>query len=55
VEKYVSVPPSFPRLEGQEKGKGETKENEHREVGEGDDVVVIKDNSIDEDEEMLQQ
>jgi hypothetical protein len=55
VEKYVSVPPSFPRLEGQEKRKGETKANEHREVGEGDDVVVIKDNSIDEDEEMLQQ
>jgi hypothetical protein len=53
VKKYVSVPPSPPRLEGQAYGKTEPKVKEHHEAGEGDDVVVIEDNSDDEDEETL--
>jgi hypothetical protein len=55
VEKYVFVPPSPPRLEEQAQGKGETKAKEHRDVGEGDDAVIIKDSLDDEDEETLQQ
>jgi hypothetical protein len=36
-------------------GKGEVKKKECREVGQVDNVVVIEDNSDDEDEETLQQ
>jgi hypothetical protein len=36
-----------------EEGKG--KEKERREVGEGDDTVVVEDTSDEEDEEMLQE
>jgi hypothetical protein len=39
--------------DAQEKGEGKKKERE--EVGEGDDAVVIEDNSDDEDEETLQE
>ena len=55
MEKYISVPPSPPRLEGQALGKAEPKGKERREVGEGSDAVVIEDSSDDEDEETLQQ
>ena len=55
MQKYVSAPPSPPRLEGQAQGKGETKTKERCEVGEGNDAVIIEDNSDDEDEETLQQ
>jgi hypothetical protein len=55
VDKYVSVPPSPPRLEGQTQGKGETQAKECCEVSEGDDDVFIEDSSDDEDEETLQQ
>jgi hypothetical protein len=53
--KYIFVPPSPLRLEGQAQGKGETKAIEHHKVGEGDDAVIIEDSSDDEDEETLQQ
>jgi hypothetical protein len=55
VKKYVSVPPSPPRLEGQVQGKAEPKTKEHCEVDEGNDAIVIEDSSDDEDEETLQQ
>ena len=55
MEKYISVPPSPPRLEGQAQGKGETQMKERHEVGKGDDAVIIEDSSDDEDEETLQQ
>jgi hypothetical protein len=42
-------------LEKQKQGKAKPKAKERREVGEGDDAVVIKDTSDDEDEETLQQ
>jgi hypothetical protein len=54
VKKYVSVPPSPPRLEGQVQGKAEPKTKEHCEVDEGNDAIVIEDSSDDEDEETLQ-
>jgi hypothetical protein len=55
VVKYVSDPPSPPRLveDVSEEGKGKAKE--HREVGEGYDIVTIEDTSDDEDEETLQE
>jgi hypothetical protein len=34
-------------------GEGKGKAKEHREVGEGDDTVIIEDTSDDEDEETL--
>jgi hypothetical protein len=54
VVKFVSEPASPPRLveipdEGKLKGK------ERREVGEGDDTVVVEDTSEEDDEETLQE
>jgi hypothetical protein len=54
VVKFVSEPASPPRLvnipeEGKEKAK------ERREVGEGDDTIIIEDTSDEEDEETLQE
>jgi hypothetical protein len=44
VVKFVSEPASPPRLvEIPDEGKGKAKE--HREVGEGDDTVVVEDTS----------
>jgi hypothetical protein len=54
IVKFVSEPASPPRLvEIPEEGKGKTKE--HREVGKGDDTVVIKDTSDEYDKETLQE
>jgi hypothetical protein len=36
-----------------EEGKGKTKE--HREVGEGDDTIIVEDSSDEDDEETLQE
>jgi hypothetical protein len=50
--KFVSEPALTPRLvEILEEGQGKAKE--HREVGEGDNTVVVEDTSDDDDEEML--
>jgi hypothetical protein len=54
VKKYVSVPPSPPRLKGQAQGKTEPKVKECRKVSKGDDDVVIEDSFDDGDDEMLQ-
>jgi hypothetical protein len=53
-KKFVSDPPPPPQeVEIPEEGK--TKAKEQREVGEGDDTVVVEDTSDeDDDEEMLQ-
>jgi hypothetical protein len=53
LKKFVSEPPSPPQLvEVPEEGKDKAKER--REVGEGDDTVVVEDTSDeDDDEEML--
>jgi hypothetical protein len=54
IVKFVSEPASPPRLvEIPEEGKGKAKER--REVGEGDDTVVIEDTSDEDDEETLQE
>jgi hypothetical protein len=54
VVKFVSEPASPPRLvEIPEEGKGKAKER--REVGEGDDTVIVEDTSDEDDEEMLQE
>jgi hypothetical protein len=54
VVKFVSEPASPPRLvEVPDEGKGEAKER--REVGEGDDTVVVEDTSDEDDEETLQE
>jgi hypothetical protein len=54
VVKFISEPSSPPRLvEIPEEGKG--KDKERREVGEGDDTVVVEDTSDEDDEEMLQE
>jgi hypothetical protein len=54
VVKFVSEPASPPRLvEVPDEGKGKSKE--HREVGEGDDTVVVEDTSEEDDEETLQE
>jgi hypothetical protein len=54
VVKFISEPSSPPRLvEILEEGKG--KDKERREVGEGDDTVVVEDTSDEDDEEMLQE
>jgi hypothetical protein len=54
IVKFVSDPPSPPRLEDVlVEGKGKAKER--HEVGEGDDIVTIKDTFDDEYEEMLQE
>jgi hypothetical protein len=54
LKKFVSEPPSPPQLvEVPEEGKAKTKER--REVGVGDDTVVVEDTSDeDDDEETLQ-
>jgi hypothetical protein len=54
VKKFVSEPPSPPQLvEVPEEGKAKAKER--REVGEGDNTIVVEDTSNeDDDEEMLQ-
>jgi hypothetical protein len=55
VVKFVSEPPSPPRLvEVLEEGKAKAKER--REIGEGEDTVVVEDTSEeDDDEETLQE
>jgi hypothetical protein len=54
IVKFVSEPALPPRLvEILEEGKGKAKER--REVGEGDDTVVVEDMSDEEDGEMLQE
>jgi hypothetical protein len=52
--KFVSEPVSPPQLvEVPEEGKAKAKER--REVGEGDDTVVVEDTSEEDDEETLQE
>jgi hypothetical protein len=52
--KFVSESASPPRLvEIPEEGKGKAKER--REVGEGDDTVIVEDTSDEEDKETLQE
>jgi hypothetical protein len=54
IVKFVSEPAAPPRLvEIPEEGKGKAKKC--REVGEGDDTVVVEDTSDEDDEEMLQE
>jgi hypothetical protein len=54
VLKFVSEPASPPQLvEIPEEGKGKAKER--REVGEGDDTVVVEDTSYEDDEETIQE
>jgi hypothetical protein len=54
IVKFVSELASPPRLvEIPEEGKGKAKER--REVGEGDDTVVVEDTSDEDDEETLQE
>jgi hypothetical protein len=54
IVKFVSEPASPPRLvEIPEEGKGKAKER--REIGEGDDTVIVEDTSDEEDEETLQE
>jgi hypothetical protein len=54
IVKFVSEPASPPQLVNiLEEGKGNGKER--HEVGEGDDTVIVKDASDEEDEETLQE
>jgi hypothetical protein len=54
IVKFFSKPASPPRLLNiLEAGKGKAKER--REVGEGDDTVIVEDTSDEEDEETLQE
>jgi hypothetical protein len=54
IVKFVSEPASPPRLvEVPEEGKGKAKEC--REVGEGDDTIIVEDTSDEDDEETLQE
>jgi hypothetical protein len=54
IVKFVSEPASLPRLVNiPEEGKGKAKER--REVGEGDDTVIVEDTSDEEDEETLKE
>jgi hypothetical protein len=54
IVKFVSEPSSPPRFVNiPEEGKGKAKE--HREVGEGDDTIIVEDMSDEEDEETLQE
>jgi hypothetical protein len=54
IVKFVSDPASPPRLVNiPEERKGKSKER--REVGEGDDTVIVEDTSDEEDEETLQE
>jgi hypothetical protein len=53
IVKFVSEPASPPQLVNiPEERKGKAKER--REVGEGDDTVIVEDTSDEEDEETLQ-
>jgi hypothetical protein len=52
IVKFVSEPALPPRLVNiPEEGKGKAKRR--REVGEGDDIVIVEDTSDEEDEETL--
>jgi hypothetical protein len=54
IVKFISEPALPPRLvEIPDEGKGKAKE--HREVGEGDDTVVVEDTSEEDDEETPQE
>jgi hypothetical protein len=54
IVKFVSEPASPPQLvEIPEEGKGKAKKR--REVGEGDDTVIVEDTSDEDDEETLQE
>jgi hypothetical protein len=54
IVKFVSEPASPPQLVNiPEEGKG--KDKERREVGEGDDTIIVEDTSDEEDEETLQE
>jgi hypothetical protein len=54
IVKFVSEPASPPRLvEILDEGKSKAKER--REVGEGDDTIVVEDTSDEDDEETLQE
>jgi hypothetical protein len=54
IAKFVSEPASPPRLVNiPEEGKG--KEKDHREVGEGDDTIVVEGTSDEENGETLQE
>jgi hypothetical protein len=54
IVKFVSELASPPRLVNiPEEGKGKAKER--REVGKGDDTIIVEDTSDEEDEEMLQE
>jgi hypothetical protein len=54
IVKFVFEPASPPQLvEIPDEGKGKAKER--REVGEGDNTVVVEDTSDEDDEEMLQE
>jgi hypothetical protein len=54
IVKFVSEPASPPRLvEVPKEGKGKAKER--REVGEGNDTVIVEDTSDEDDEETLQE
>jgi hypothetical protein len=54
IVKFVSEPASPPRLvEIPEDGKGKAKER--REVGEGDETIIVEDTSDEDDEETLQE
>jgi hypothetical protein len=54
IVKFVSKPASPPRLvEILEEGKGKAKER--REVGEGDETIIVEDTSDEDDEETLQE
>jgi hypothetical protein len=50
LKKSVSEPASPPQLV-EVPGEGKAKTKERREVGEGDDIVVVKDTSDEEDDE----
>jgi hypothetical protein len=54
IVKFVSEPASPPRLV-KIPAEGKSKPKEHREVGEGDDTVVIEDTSDEDDKETLQE
>jgi hypothetical protein len=53
LEKFTSEPQPPPQ-EGEIPEEGKTKGKERREVGEGDDTVLVEDTSDDDDEETLQ-
>jgi hypothetical protein len=52
LKKFVSEPP-LPPQEVEIPEEGKTKAKERREVGEGDDTVVVEDTSDEDDEETL--